>query len=438
MSELKQVARAIFSDALAAIDIPGTMRHKMSRTGSEIRVNSTFVDLSRYERIRAVSVGKASVAMARGLLESLGNERAVEGIIIAPQDAMCQVDGFRTYGAGHPLPTAGSLVAAREVLDLLQKSNDERSIIFFLLSGGGSAMLELPLDPELTLADLRRVYQLLIECGAGIDEVNTVRKHLSAVKGGRLAAAAPTAMKITLGVSDVPIGRETALASGPTLPDPTTIADALSVIERYNLLPNLPQAMRAKLESNFGMQETRKAGDPVYERSHFSLILGEEDLFFHATQSAEAHDCIVICDNSTDDRPVGEAANYLIEKLEQLCSLHPGRRVAIIAGGELSSPVIGNGIGGRNLAFVLDCVEKIAGKKITILSAGTDGRDGSSPAAGAIADGRTLQVAQKAGLDPQEFFQRSDSYNFFRAIGDAIETGRTGINLRDFRILITE
>jgi glycerate 2-kinase len=438
MSDLRQVARAIFSDALAAIDIPGTMRHKMPRTGSEIRVNSALVDLSSYDRIRAVSIGKASVAMARGLVELLGIEQAVEGIIVAPQDALREVPGFRTYGAGHPLPTAGSLAAAREVLDLLQKSNDERSIIFFLLSGGGSAMLELPLDPELTLADLRRLYQLLVECGAGIDEVNTVRKHLSAVKGGRLAAAAPTAMKITLGVSDVPIGRETALASGPTLPDPTTIADALSVIERYQLLPSLPLAMRAKLKSHFGMQETRKAGDPAFDRSHFAVILGEEDLFFHATRSAEAHDCIVICDNSTDDRPVGEAANHLIQKLEQLHSQHPGRRVAIIAGGELSSPVIGKGIGGRNLAFVLDCVEKIAGKKITVLSAGTDGRDGSSPAAGAIADGRTLQVAQEAGLEPREFFQRSDSYNFFREMGDAIETGRTGNNLRDFRILITE
>jgi hydroxypyruvate reductase len=438
MSKLKQVARAIFSDALAAIDIPATMRHKMPRNGSEIRVNSVLVDLSSYDRIRAVAIGKASVAMARGLVELLGNEQAVQGIIIAPPDALGEVPGFRTYGAGHPLPTAGSLAAAHEVLDLIQKSNDERSIIFFLLSGGGSAMLELPLDPELTLADLRRLYQLLVECGAGIDEVNTVRKHLSAVKGGRLAAAAPTAMKITLGVSDVPIGRETALASGPTLPDPTTIADALSVIKRYQLLPSLPLTMRAKLEVHFGMQETRKVGDPAFDRSHFAVILGEADLFLHAMQAAEAHDCIVMCDNSTDDWPVGEAVNYLIEKLEQLHGQHPGRRVAIIAGGELSSPVIGNGIGGRNLAFVLDCVEKIAGKRITVLSAGTDGRDGSSPAAGATADGRTLQVAQEAGLDPQEFFQRSDSYNFFRAIGDAIETGRTGNNLRDFRILITE
>ncbi len=344
---------------------------------------------------------------------------------------------FRSIGAGHPVPDAGSLAAARAILDLLAAA-DANTLVFFLLSGGGSALVELPLHPGVTLSDLQELYRLLVQCGAPIDEINAVRKHVSAVKGGRLAAAAPAAMKLTIGVSDVPDGRESALASGPTLPDPTTTADACRVIEQYGLMPKLPAAFRDIFSRPEQIPETPKPGDPAFANSHFVLLLGSSDLLNSARQAAEEKECIVVCDNSTDDWPIAEAADHLLGRLERLRNANPGHRVAVIADGEVSSPVTGDGVGGRNSAFVLNCVEKIAGKKVAVLSAGTDGKDGSSPAAGAVADGTTLDRASAANLDPRDFERRSDSYNFFRQLGDAIETGPTGNNLRDLRILLAE
>jgi hydroxypyruvate reductase len=347
---------------------------------------------------------------------------------------------LRIIRAGHPEPDAGSFLAARAILDLL-KECDARTLVIFLLSGGGSPLVELPLDPAITLGEMQELHRLLVRCGAPIDEINTVRKHLSAVKGGRLAAAASAAMKLTLGVTDVPAGRESALGSGPTIPDPTTVLDACRTIERYALLPKLPSAIRAKFDDPEKIPETPKAGEPAFARSRFLLLLGMNDLFHHAHRAAEAQGFKTVCDNSTDDWPLGPSADYLLAELARLAAANPGRRVAVIADGEVSSPVIGDGIGGRNSAFVLECAGKIAGiarKKIAILSAGTDGKDGSSPAAGAVADTETFARARALGLDPAEFARRSDSYNFFRALGDAVETGPTGNNLRDLRVLLAE
>jgi glycerate 2-kinase len=437
MSDLKGLARLIFHEVLASIDIPGTMQRKLPREGSCLLFDDTVIDLGAYRQILAVAVGKASVAMARGLAELLRPEFSVEGILVAPHDVLAQVGGFRAIGAGHPVPDSGSLLAARAILELLGLC-DARTLVFFLLSGGGSALVESPLDPNITLEDMQELNRQLILCGAPIDAINAVRKHLSAVKGGRLAAAAPEALKLTVGVSDVPAGRESALASGPTLPDPTTVADACRVIERFALWPKLPESIRAKLAQPTTIPETPKPGDPVFARSQFSLLLTMTDLFHHAHQAAEAQGCITVCDNCTDDWPLREAAEYLLDQLQRLARSNPGRRVAVIADGELSSPASGDGIGGRNSAFVLQCVQSIAGKEIAVLSAGTDGKDGSSPAAGAVADGQTLERARAAGLEPAEFARRSDSYSFFKAIGDVIDTGPTGNNLRDLRILVAE
>ncbi len=186
------------------------------------------------------------------------------------------------------------------------------------------------------------------------------------------------------------------------------------------------------------MPETPKADAAAFRNSHFLLLLGMDDLFHPAHHAVEAKGFIACCDNATDDWPVEKAAEYLLEQLEALQNMHRGHRVALIADGEVSSPVTGNGVGGRNSAFVLACAEKIAGKKIAVLSAGTDGIDGNSPAAGAVADGETLTRARAMGLDPADAFRRSDAYTFFLKLGDAIVTGPTGNNLRDLRILIAE
>jgi len=437
MLDLKQTALHIFHATLAAIDIPATMRRKLCREGSHINAQGAVIDLASFERICAVAIGKASAAMASGLAELLSPAFRAEGIVVAPSFANNVPEGYRAIVAGHPVPDEGSFAAGRAIPDYLATTN-ERTLIFFLLSGGGSALVEQPLDPAVSLADMQTLNRLLVTCGASIEEINAVRKHVSAVKGGRLAAAAPAAMKISLGVTDVPDGRESALASGPTLPDPTTVSDACVVVERYALLAKLPPALRARFEAPETLPETPKAGNPAFRNAFFEILLGRDDLFHPAHHAAEAAGFVTVCDNTTDDWSIERAADYLLSQLSELKRANPGRHAAVIADGEVSSPVTGNGIGGRNLAFVLHCVEKIAGQRIAVLSAGTDGIDGSSPAAGAVADGETSARAKASGMDPGDYFRRSDSYTFFQQLGDAIVTGPTGNNLRDLRILLME
>ncbi len=434
MPELKQIARRIFHETLAAIDIPAAMQRKLRRHRTRVVCGGATTDLGEFDKLRVVAIGKAAHAMVEGLALVLAPFVRFEGVVSAPTPARKPVAGMKYFVAGHPLPNAESLKAAEEILALLKKC-DEKTLVFFLLSGGGSALVELPLDPRQTLEDVQQIYGALVTCGASIDEINTVRKHLSAVKGGRLAVAANDATKITMAVSDVPVGKESALASGPTLPDPTTVTDAKRIIVEYSLREMFPPALQRWLDGE-KMPETPKASGEAFQKSQFLLLLGMDDLFHPAHHAAEANGFIACCDNSTDDWPVQKAAESLMWQLEDLRKMHPGRRVALIADGEVSSPVTGNGIGGRNSAFVLACVEKIAGKKIAVLSAGTDGIDGNSPAAGAVADGETLEMARAIGLDPVEAFRRSDAFTFFSRFDDVIVTGPTGNNLRDLRILI--
>jgi glycerate 2-kinase len=437
VSDLKQLAREIFQETLAGIDIPLAMRQKLARAGTRIDFEGEAIDLAACERIAAIAIGKASVAMARGFAELLATDFAFEGILVAPHESVAEVRGFRALGAAHPIPDERSIAAARAIIDLLSRC-DSRTLVFFFLSGGGSSLVELPFDPSIGLEDLQELNRLLVSCGASIAEINAVRKHLSAVKGGRLSALAADSMKLSLGITDVPPGCESALASGPTLPDPTTVAEACGAIEKYDLGSKLPASIRAKFAHPESIPETPKAEDAAFARSRFSLLLGMHDLFHHAHQAAEARGFITQCDNGTDDWPVARAAESLLGQLELLSRENRGRRVALIADGEVSSPVHGKGVGGRNSAFVLECVERIAGRGIAVLSAGTDGKDGSSPAAGAAADGKSLERALAANLHPEDFAARSDSYNFFRKLGDAVETGPTGNNLRDLRILLAE
>ncbi|PYT99757.1 MAG: hydroxypyruvate reductase [Acidobacteria bacterium] len=436
MADLKQLARQIFHETMAAIDIPRTMQRKLQRRGTRIVCGEKTFDLKDFGKIRVVGVGKAAHAMVEGLVQTLAPFVGFEGIVSAPARPKRAVPGLKYFAAGHPVPNDESWKAADAVLGLLKKC-DEKTLVFFLLSGGGSAMLELPLDPRQALEDVQQLHKTLVTCGASIDEMNTIRKHLSAVKGGRLATAAPEATKITLAVSDVPIGKESALASGPTLPDPTTVADAKRVIKEYSLREKFSLALQKWLDEG-KIPETPKAGDAAFRKAYFYLTMGMDDLLHPAHHAAEALGFMTCCDNSTDDWPVEKAAEALLGQLEELRATHRGQRVALIADGEVSSPVTGNGIGGRNSAFVLACVEKIAGKKMAVLSAGTDGIDGNSSGAGAVADGETLQRAREAGLDSKEFSRRSDAFTFFSKLGDAILAGPTGNNLRDLRILLAD
>jgi glycerate 2-kinase len=432
---VKESAQRIFRNTLAAIDIPATIEKKLARSGKRIQANGAPVDLSAFDEIVAIAFGKASLAMAEGLSRVLTPEFSPEGILVVPSAPPRELPGWKAFVGGHPVPNAESSAAGRAILDRLARC-DERTLVFFLISGGGSAMVEQPLDAAIVQEDFRALHAALVTCGAPIQEMNAVRKHLSATKGGRLAAAAPRSMKVTLAVSDVPPGRESALASGPTLPDPTTISDVLRVEAQYNLAAKLPASIRAALDAG-ALRETPKPGDAAFARSQFVLLLGEHELLHAAHHASEAEGYICLCDNATSDWPVEDAAKYLLAQLEALAKANPGKGVTVLADGELSSPVTGDGIGGRNAAFVLACVPKIAGKNVTVLSAGTDGIDGNSAAAGAVADGETAARARAAGLDVRDFQARSDSHTFFSKLGDAVITGPTGNNLRDLRILLS-
>ena len=436
MVDLKLLARGIFQETISAIDIPLAIERKLRREGTVLCFDAATVDLRAFSSVRVIGIGKAAHAMVEGFARLLGAVLAFKGVVSAPTPPLYAVEGIAYFVGGHPTPDGQSWKAAEAILALL-KECDEKTVVFFLLSGGGSALVELPLDSAQKLEDVRQLHRTLVTCGAPIEAMNTVRKHVSAVKGGRLAVAAGRAMKITLAVSDVPVGKESVLASGPTLPDPSTIEDAQRVIDEFSLREKLPPTLLRWIDEG-QMPETPKEGHAAFRNAHFSSLLGLDDLFHPAHHATEAKGFVACCDNTTDDWPVEKAVEYLLGQLEEVRRVHPGQRVAVIADGEVSSPVKGKGIGGRNAAFVLACVKKIAGKRIAVLSAGTDGVDGNSPAAGAIADGETFERGQAIGLNARYMFRESDSYSYFARLGDTIVTGPTGNNLRDLRILLAE
>jgi glycerate 2-kinase len=433
---MKQTAERVFRHTLAAIDIPSALERKLQRDDFRIRMGAAEVDLREFSEIVAISFGKASYAMAEGLNSILAPEFQPDSILVAPSAHPRRLPGWETFIGGHPIPTAESFAAGRAILDRLARCG-ERTLVFFLISGGGSAMVEQPLNPGVSLGDFQQLHAALVTCGAPIEEINVVRKHLSATKGGRLAAASPRAMKLTLAISDVPQGQEPALASGPTLPDPSTLADMDRILHDYELLPKLPASLRAIIEQK-KLNETPKDGDACFARAEFELLLGEHDLMHAAHHCCEAEGFVCMVDTETDNWPLEKAADHLLKELDSLKKQYPGKLVAVFAGGELKSPVTGDGVGGRNSAFVLACLPKIAGMKIAVLSAGTDGVDGNSPAAGAVADGETMARARAAGLDPVDFVARCDAFNFFARLDNAVVTGPTGNNLRDLRILLMQ
>jgi glycerate 2-kinase len=435
----KQAAKRIFHQTLGAIDIPAALARALARNGSRIQAGDVTVDLRAYREIVCIAFGKASLAMAHGLNEILEPEYRTRGILVVPGEGPPEFPnwtGWEMFAGGHPIPNEGSFRAGRAILDRLARC-DEHTLIFFLISGGGSSLVEQPLHDGATLEDFQRLHAALVTCGGAIQEINVLRKHLSATKGGRLAAAAPRSLKLTYAISDVPLGEESSLASGPTLPDASTVRDASDIAARHRLWDTLPPPIRVALEAQ-SLAETPKEGNPAFKHSSFVTILGEKELLHAAHRACESEGYATLCDCTTDGWPIDRASDHLLAILRAQKKTAPGKAVAVVASGEVTSPVTGNGIGGRNSAFVLACVPKIAGERITVLSAGTDGIDGNSVGAGAVADGETPARAQAAGLNPEEFLRRSDAYTFFAGLGDAIVTGATGNNLRDLRILLME
>lgn len=433
LPSLNESARQVFAATLAQLELGCAFRRKITRRGSALALGNDTLDLGAFRSILTISFGKAAWVMTRALAETLAPDFRTRGIIVSNTPPPEKFPGFSSFVAGHPFPDAESVAAAEAILSALAETQEDR-LVFFLISGGGSALVEKPL-PGLTLEDLEAVHRVLVHCGARIDEMNAIRKHLSGVKGGRLAQAAPRAQRVTILVSDVPEDRLDAIASGPTLPDPTTVDDAYRVATRYRLLPDFPPAVRRLFEER-KLVETPKADAGLFVRDRVFLLLSSRDVLHAAHKAAAARGFLPECDMSCDDWEVGRAADFLLARLRELRQQARGQAVCLISGGELSSPVRGKGQGGRNQAFVLQCVSQIAGENVAVLSAGTDGIDGNSPAAGAVADGETLARARTQAMEPAGYFERSDSYHFFKALGDIILTGPQSTNLRDLRLLL--
>ena len=431
--QMRGTARKIFLHALAEASIAsGFARHVHCERGV-LRVCEDLYDLQAYSRVVVVSIGKAGHTMVEALAQQMG-ESALEGIVassVAPSSQV-QVRGFRYFRGGHPTPNAESIHAANAIKKLLEAQN-AASLVIFLMSGGGSSIVEKPIDDEISLEDLISTYRVLVYSGAPIAEINAIRKHVSAVKGGRLARAAFPAQQVSLLVSDVPDNTPDALASGPTMPDTTSAEDCYRIAEKYLLLPQLPHSVRELFERR-ALDETPKSDDQAFYRSRWWPVLSNRTAVEQAKVAAERAGFVVHVDNSCDDWDYERAAEYLLRRLRELKK--ESERVCLISGGEVTVKVTNGGIGGRNQQFALACAENIAGENITVLSVGTDGVDGNSPAAGAVADGTTASRARLRGLGVREALDKFDAYPFFCALGDAIETGPTGNNLRDLRILL--
>ena len=431
---MKDQLKRMFLETLDELAIEGVFRRKLRVEGGTLEIGDERLELDGFKKILAVAIGKAAHEMAEAFAKAV-EPATVSGVVISSVERR-PPPRFVGYHGGHPYPNSESVRSAlvlEEFLDDLKPNY----LVVYLLSGGGSAVCEAPVDPAIGLDELREFYRLLVTCGADIVQMNTLRKHLSAVKGGRLAAWAQPARQATLYISDVPAGRASTVASGPTMPDESTLADCEALLDELELRPRLPASYR-RLFDEKRVPETPKPGDPAFENCSWHALLDNGDAVEALRRRAEAAGWTAAVDLSMDDRPVAEAADRLLARLEELRQEHPGRPAAVITGGELSSPVLGDGRGGRNLAFVLDCVPKIAGRPIAVLSAGTDGVDGNSPAAGAAADGKTLSRAQEMGLDPIDFYRRSDSFTFFERLDEAIVTGPTGNNVRDVRVLAAQ
>jgi hydroxypyruvate reductase len=433
--QMRGTAHEIFRYALAEASVAQAFARHVHCERGVLRVCEDLYHLSAYSRPLVVSIGKAGHTMVEALTRQVGEsflETSLEGIVASSVEPSAQVRGFRYFRGGHPTPTAESIHAANAIRKALD-AQTAASLVIFMISGGGSSMVEKPIDDEISLDDLIATYRALVLSGAPIAEINAIRKHLSAVKGGRLAQAASPAQQVSLLVSDVPDHTPDALASGPTIPDSTSVEDCYRIAEKHDLLPQFPPSTRELFERR-ALEETPKSDDQAFYRSRWWTILSNQTAVEQASAAAKRAGFAVHVDNSCDDWDYERAAEYLLTRLRELGK--ESARVCLISGGEVTVKVTNGGVGGRNQQFALACALKIGGENITVLSAGTDGVDGNSPAAGAVVDGSTVERAQSKGLNIRSALQRFDAYPFFSALGDAIETGPTGNNLRDLRILL--
>lgn len=438
LAELRGDARKIFDAGLTAANPYDAVNRHVARKGDTLTVAGKPYDLDLYRNVYVVGSGKAAAKMALAV-EELLRDRISSGIVIVKHGHKLPLNLVEIVEAGHPLPDEAGVAGATRIVELLRRAT-KKDLVIFLLSGGGSALLPCPVDP-LTLDDKIRTTQTLLNCGATIHEINAVRKHISKIKGGRLALLAYPATLVTLILSDVVGDSLDVIASGPTVPDSNTFADCLRVIERYELKEKITPRVHAFLEAGARgeIEETPKAGDPIFQHVR-NVIVGNNRMALEAARlKAEelGYNTLALSSCMEGEAKVAAVAHTAVAK-EILTTGNPVRRPAcVLSGGETTVTVHGNGSGGRNQEFALAAAAEIDGVEgAVILSGGTDGTDGPTDAAGGVVDGTTLQRGRDKGLDAADFLSRNDSHTFLSAVGNLLVTGPTFTNVMDLCLML--
>ncbi|HEX3373065.1 MAG TPA: DUF4147 domain-containing protein [Edaphobacter sp.] len=438
---LLKTAKGIFLDTLGHLGIDEVMRARVRLQGETLDIGELAYDLRGFHRVVVISIGKAAATMwdaLRPRLEpALQRGQAIEAIVVGATTPRKSDPRVRFFPGSHPLPNQTSIDAAEAVLKLLG-SCDEPCLVFFLISGGASAMIEKALDGSFTVDETAEFYRSLVHSGLPITQMNALRKHFSQVKGGRLAVAAQGATQCTLLISDVPESDLHVVGSGPSLPDPSTAEECRRIIDANLDALNLSGEILGFF-SDPALEETPKADHPAFGKASWLSLLSSDDLCRIGGENAGRLGFHVVVDNRCDDWDYRDAALYLLDRMNELRQVYP--KVCLLSAGEISVrlPPGAHGVGGRNQQFVLECSRLIAERNLNaaVLSGGSDGVDGNSPAAGAVGDETTLSRAASKGLDIRAALDEFDSFPIFSALDDAIITGPTGNNVRDLRIFLS-
>lgn len=434
--ELISAAKDIFSEALKRVDAAAAVRAAVRIDGSNLLIrDEQAIDLSK--SVYVVAIGKAAYQMASAL-DSVAGMHIKEGVVSGAKPA-CGSSLLRPtwqkFFGGHPLPNEESLRAAKACLAMLDRANRDKASVFFLISGGGSAMMDLPSDQRLKLSDLRDLNQILVTSGASIQEINSVRRAVSAVKGGGLALKALHTRQVSLIISDTRSDDVTSVASGPSLLPSADIPDPIEVVEKYALEKRLSDIVMQVL------RERDRDHANIQVDSRFRVLLDNRQLVDRTAEIAKELGFETKTDDGEHDEMIEEGVLGLLDRAAKFKrSVRSGKPICFVSGGEFGCEVRGSGIGGRNCETVLTAglLTEAADdfRQFAFLSAGTDGVDGNSPAAGGVIDKDTIKAARSKGLDPARYLENSDSYTFLKELDAAIEIGPTGTNVRDLRIVL--
>lgn len=436
--DLKGEARQIFEAGLKAVDPKEAVKRFVALKGNILRIGEKELDLGEFDHVWAIGAGKASAAMAQAVEEILG-DLVSGGLVIVKYGYQAPLQKIRLKEAGHPTPDENGRRATLELADMAANMG-RKDLVLFLLSGGGSALLPMPVE-SITLEEKMATTRLLLNSGASIQEMNTIRKHLSQIKGGQLASLAHPATLVSLILSDVVGDPLDVIASGPTVGDPSTFQDCQAVLDRYSLTEKVPSTVRSYLAAGIKgeVAETPKPNDAIFSDTYTTLVGNNLQALKAAAEEAQMLGYKTIILSSMIEGDTTEAAGFHAALIKEIVrSGHPvGPPACLISGGETTVVVRGKGKGGRNLEFSLVAALELAGlRAVCVLSGGTDGTDGPTDAAGAVVDGDTVSRALEKGLDPREFLVENDSYNFFQHLDDLLITGPTNTNVMDLRVML--